>query len=246
MRVSLLAAAAVFAFLVSSASAEDVDLKNATCPVKGTPAKEGIVETYKGMTVHFCCTHCASKFKAKPEEYLDELRADPAVAKRMDAAQAVAGGTETAGTMDVAAWPDAPKRLATKLSETHGAPKIAEEARLVWVEKRPWKRIVVHREGAPLEQVVAYKADDVESLAAFREHATFDAKAGELSARHDTEALNLLALNLANEVATRKVTVDQAKDLWTKHELAVRDGKSSPYTEKLAFVVAKDEVAGPK
>ena len=75
-----------------------VDLRNATCPVKGDPVKPGMTATVDGETVHFCCMNCAAKYKANPAAYQGALRADPAVAKRMDAARAAQGATPAVPT----------------------------------------------------------------------------------------------------------------------------------------------------
>lgn len=238
----LLTAIAVTAFCGSLAFAADpIDLKNTTCPVKGNPAKPTVTEVYKGMAVHFCCTNCAAKFKAEPEKYVTALRADPAVAKRMDD---VLAGTPTApaapaGTLKLDGWPEAAKTAATATSEKYGAPKTTEDARLVWEDAKPFKRIVVHREGTPLEQVVAYKASSADELAKFSEHVKYDGDASELSARHDREELNVLALNLANDIATGTKTLEQATTAWTEGEKAIKDGQAPAAAQRLSFEPAK-------
>src|SRR5204863_5778319 len=68
----------------SPAPAKAVDLENTACPVKGKPVVPGITETVNGAVVHFCCKACAAKYRATPEAYQSALRADPAVAQKMD------------------------------------------------------------------------------------------------------------------------------------------------------------------
>lgn len=86
-----------FGLLLSPAHADDsapggaaapsapVDLGNTKCPVTGKPVVPGITETVNNEVVHFCCTACAAKYKANPTAYTAALRADPAVARKMDA-----------------------------------------------------------------------------------------------------------------------------------------------------------------
>jgi hypothetical protein len=114
----LLAPLLVFAFAVAltdarvraddprppSAAAQAVDLHNAKCPVTGKPVVPGVVSTVNGATVHFCCTGCAAKYAKDPGLYESALRAEPDVAKRLDAARA--GRPD--GSAPAAPPPDAP------------------------------------------------------------------------------------------------------------------------------------------
>jgi hypothetical protein len=56
--------------------------------VKGLGVTPGLTDTVDGMIVHFCCSPCIAKYRANPAAYGPALRADPAVAKRMDEAKA--------------------------------------------------------------------------------------------------------------------------------------------------------------
>jgi YHS domain-containing protein len=245
---SLLAAVALACFLAPAAwAAPPVDLENATCPVKGTPAKPAITETYKGMTIHFCCTGCAAKFKASPETYLPTLRSDPAVAKKIDAALGASG---TAPSIDraIEGWPVAAKEAATKTAEVYGAPKETGSTQLVWVDSGPWAKTIVHREGVAVEQVLRWQVDAAKApaLAKF-EHVTVRADDGEVSARHDREALNFVALNLANEIVTGKKTLEQANAAFLETEKEVKAGKSPAIAGSLQFEpTPKAEADAPK
>ncbi len=70
------------------ANAGPIDIGNASCPVMGGKSKPAVFTLYHGMKVHFCCAGCDKKFQADPTGYLAKLRADPAVAKKIDEAEA--------------------------------------------------------------------------------------------------------------------------------------------------------------
>lgn len=70
------------------ADTAEIDLENATCPVMGKPARATIVGVWHGMKVRYCCKGCDGKFQADPAKYLALLKQDPAVAKRIEDAEA--------------------------------------------------------------------------------------------------------------------------------------------------------------
>ncbi len=65
-----------------------IDIGNPSCPVMGGKAKDAVFTLYHGMKVHFCCGGCDRKFQADPATYLAKMRSDPAVAKKIDKAEA--------------------------------------------------------------------------------------------------------------------------------------------------------------
>lgn len=75
-----------------------VDLGNAMCPVMPQmAAKPTVFVDYHGMRVHFCCRMCPAKFNANPQGYLGTMRADPAMRKRIDDAEAAWAAAHPAG-----------------------------------------------------------------------------------------------------------------------------------------------------
>ena len=75
-----------------------VDLGNAMCPVMPEmAAKPTVFVDYHGMRVHFCCRMCPAKFNANPEGYLNSMRSDPPMRKRIDDAQAAWAAAHPAG-----------------------------------------------------------------------------------------------------------------------------------------------------
>ena len=65
------------------------DIGNAMCPISTRPVKAGIYVDYHAMRVRLCCKGCIGGFNADPAKSLTWLRQDPAVAARIDAAEAV-------------------------------------------------------------------------------------------------------------------------------------------------------------
>ena len=40
------------------------------CGMEVDPAKPGATAQHSGKTYYFCCSHCAARFKAEPQKYL--------------------------------------------------------------------------------------------------------------------------------------------------------------------------------
>jgi Cu+-exporting ATPase len=59
------------------------------CGMKVDPAKAGASAEHGGKTYYFCCSHCAAKFKADPEKYLQPAT-DPVCGMKVDPASAAA------------------------------------------------------------------------------------------------------------------------------------------------------------
>ena len=146
MRLAIVVAT-VFALLVvpvalraePTSSGAPVDLQNTTCPVKGDPVKPGVTETVGGTIVHFCCMNCAAKYKANPAAYEKSLRADPAVARRLDEARAD-GGARPDGA------PGAAPAVPTSMSgpETGGKGAAFHDAmRQLWEDHVWWTRLFI-------------------------------------------------------------------------------------------------------
>lgn len=62
-----------------------VDLQNQICPVAAVAVKPGITAEVRGAIVHFCCTTCATKYRANPDSYQKTLRSEPGIAAKLDA-----------------------------------------------------------------------------------------------------------------------------------------------------------------
>lgn len=146
-------------------------------------------------------------------------------------------------------WPRAPKNVARQMIEKYGPPNEATPTRLFWYRKGPWKRIeisadpVVHNWPAPHEdfftQVIDYRVppEMVHLIAMFDGSILVDRTRGEVWARCDSEAANVLGLNMVHEIVTGKRTVEEARETSSQHTVAYNLGRSARYAERLQFEV---------
>jgi hypothetical protein len=144
-------------------------------------------------------------------------------------------------------WPEPSRLLAKAVMEKYGPPDEVADKGILWRDNGPWKRTVVYRsppDGSPLssgadvlQQAVGYRVP----LAKFGELARFDPRVvadrtrDELSARSDSERLNFLALNLADEIIAGWKDAAEARRAYDGICSLERAGKSSSYAEGLRF-----------
>lgn len=144
-------------------------------------------------------------------------------------------------------WKDQPRQVAMEMMEKYGAPQEVTEQRLVWHDNGPWKRSelineeIDHNFPLPhkdmLLQVVEYQvpADKFDELAQFDGSVIVDRTRGEIGARCDKEAANMLALNLAHEVITGDRSVQEARKIYGEQIVAMASGEPAPLTAELRF-----------
>lgn len=144
-------------------------------------------------------------------------------------------------------WSDDARQVAEGIMKKYGEPDEAIPSELIWHNTGPWKRTIVHREGAEhrfpiphadiVEQIVDYQVpvDKFSDLAAFDGSVVAARTLGELAARcHDEEA-NFLATNLAHDIITGKRSVEDARNHYVESMKAFRRNEKAPYMEKLLF-----------
>jgi hypothetical protein len=148
-------------------------------------------------------------------------------------------------------WPAKPQEVANTMIDKYGPPDEVTSAMLVWNNKGPWKRTILFKEEVPhdfpkphtdlLQQFIDYKTpvDKFDDLAQYDGSVIVERTKGEISARCDKEEMNFLALNLANDVATGKKTVEEARQYYAKAAMAFMKGEKDPYTQGLKFNVSK-------
>jgi hypothetical protein len=148
----------------------------------------------------------------------------------------------------LAGWSGQPKSTVYTLIKKYGVPNEASPRRMIWYNNGPWKRTIVHHDTVPhnfptphldyLEQTIDYKVpvERFDELAKFDGSLYPDRTSGEAAAKCDQEAANFMVLNLMNDIVTRKLTAEQARQLATDIEKKFRlQGQSSPYIERLLF-----------
>ncbi len=126
-------------------------------------------------------------------------------------------------------WPDAPKMGARQMLEQYGLPNEATPTKLFWYHNGPWKRtqltsdVVTHNFPSPhsdyLTQYIDYQVpiDKFDEIARFDGSCLVDRTAGEAAARCDSEAANVLTLNLMNDIVTGKTSVEEARKTYAEN-----------------------------
>ena len=144
-------------------------------------------------------------------------------------------------------WPVASRDAIKYLTAKYGAPAAITADMAVWGKTGPWKRSIVFRKEVPhqfpkahtdvMQQWLDYKAPvpKYSELAMFDGSVVVERTAGEMSARCDKEAANFLAVNLANEVATGKRTVERARTKYGEQIMEMTAKRPAPYTENVMF-----------
>lgn len=147
----------------------------------------------------------------------------------------------------VQGWPKASREAIVYLTEKYGSPAAVTADMAVWGKAGPWKRSAVYRIEVPhqfpmthtdvMQQWLDYKAplSKYDELAMFDGSVVLERTSGEMSARCDKEGANFLAVNLANEVATGKRSVEDARKKYGEQIMAMKAKRSAPYTEKVMF-----------
>lgn len=148
-------------------------------------------------------------------------------------------------------WPAMSKKSAEQMIQKYGTPNEAIPSRLIWYNNGPWKRTIVYRDEVPhnfpqphsdtLENFIDYQVpvEKFSELAKFDGSVIVERTKGEVSARCDMEAANILALNLMHEIVTGKLTADQAREKYSEQTAAFVMNRAAPYAEQLQFEVPK-------
>jgi hypothetical protein len=140
----------------------------------------------------------------------------------------------------IASWSPHSRGEAAALIARYGAPDALSLGALGWKDKGRWKRIVLWDAGGSaggLQQTVSYRVppDKREALAAFSAEVVVSPDGTELSARSQSEGLNCLALNLADEVGRGLRDPKGARRFYDRTAALAAAGKTSPYMQGLLF-----------
>jgi len=155
----------------------------------------------------------------------------------------------------IANWLPMPKKAAEQTIAMYGSPNEALESRLIWYNNGPWKRTIVYRDEvlhnfpAPHTDVIEQFIDYAVPPEKFSEIAAFDGSVivertkGEVSARCDMEAANILALNLMHDIVIGKCDAEKAREIYSEVTGAFVLNQSAPYAEVLQFDVPKGDTS---
>lgn len=155
----------------------------------------------------------------------------------------------------IESWPPMSKKAAEQTLDKYGPPNEAMASRLIWYNNGPWKRTICYRDEvlhnfpAPhtdvIEQFIDYQvpADKLGELAAYDGSVIVERTKGEVSARCDMEAANILALNLMHEIVTGKIDAEKAREVYAEVTGAYILNQPAAYAEKLQFDVPSGDTA---
>lgn len=144
-------------------------------------------------------------------------------------------------------WPQASITAAREMIEKHGDPQEVTSEELIWRNVAPFKKIVVHKtvynhkfpllHQNSLEHVVDYRAPvaKIDDIWRYNGSVVLDRTKGEMSSFSNTEAGNILALNLAHDVMIGKRGSENARVTYGKETLDYLNGKKTAMTQVLTF-----------
>ena len=152
----------------------------------------------------------------------------------------------------IRAWPQGSQAAAEAMIDRYGQPDDVTSAMLIWRDKAPFRKTVVLRdsvrhsfpvdhEDVLLQEInLKVPTDKVDDLVKFDGSLIIDRTKGTVASRCDKESHNILALNLAQEIATGKRGAESARRFFADTVARQMAGKSSEHTEKLLFSTESD------
>jgi hypothetical protein len=146
-------------------------------------------------------------------------------------------------------WPAMAKKSAEQTIAKYGLPNEALPSRLIWYNNAPWKRTICYRDEVPhnfpqphsdvIENFIDYHVppEKASELARFDGSVIVERTKGEVSARCDMEAANILALNMMHEIVQGRLTAEQARAKYSEQTAAYVLSRPAPYAEVLQFTL---------
>lgn len=148
-------------------------------------------------------------------------------------------------------WKAKPREVAQKMIAKYGLPDEVAPQRLVWHNNGPWKFTELVNEEIPhnfpmphhdmLYQSIDYRVDPdhADEVLRYDGSVILERTKGEIAARCDKEEANFLAINLANDVATNKRSVEDARRFYSESVASMmKTGKPNEYMQGFRFQVA--------
>lgn len=144
-------------------------------------------------------------------------------------------------------WPRRSQRLAQKLIHSYGLPHEATPTVLIWYYNSPWKRTILHRDGArhniprPHVDLLEQTIDAKVTPEAWGELATFDGSIivdrtrGEMTAYCENEDANTFILNLAHDIVLGRKTAREARSILFESDDLLHHLWPNPYRDELQF-----------
>jgi len=111
--------------------------------------------------------------------------------------------------------------------------------------------VLIHNFPAPhsdyITQWIDYKApvEMFDAIGQYDGSCLVDRTAGEVGARCDSEAANIITLNFMHEIVTGKLTVEEARKVYADTVMGYSMGREAPYAERLQFSVPHGDTEDP-
>lgn len=145
-------------------------------------------------------------------------------------------------------WSENPRESAERLLDYYGEPDEYSDSQLIWYDTDDgWKRTVLRNEEIPhefpaphtdyLEQFIDYHVpiEMYSKLAEFDGSVIAERTKGEMSARCGGTSMNFVAINLAHDIITETLSVDDAREEYARLYKAFQEGEKPPYTQEFQF-----------
>ena len=152
---------------------------------------------------------------------------------------------------NLAGWPETTRRIGAQLMTKYGAPAEVTPRQVTWINTGQWARTTLYKEGAThnfasphrnvLEQAVLYKVpvDKLVALAQFNRSLVVDLARGELVTSADSEEINFLSVNVADDVIKGQRTAEEARIYFAQLVRAKMIKEPEKELQKLKFTPAK-------
>ncbi len=152
---------------------------------------------------------------------------------------------------NLAGWPEGTRRLGAQLMTKYGAPVEVTPRQVTWINSGPWVRTTLYKDGVAhnfatphrnvLEQAVLYKVpvDKLVALAQFNRSLVVDLARGELVSSSDSEEINFLSVNVADDVVKGQRTAEEARIYFAQLVRAKMIKEPEKELQKLKFAPAK-------
>lgn len=150
----------------------------------------------------------------------------------------------------IAGWKAVPQEAAKQMIAKYGQPQEVTANRLIWHNNGPWKYSELANEEIPhdfpmphkdaLYQAVNFRIDPqkADELLAYDGSIVLDRTKGEIAARCDKEEANFLAINLANDIATGRRSVEDARKFYADSiMMMMKQNKKNEYLQGFRFQV---------
>lgn len=173
-------------------------------------------------------------------------------------AQPLSKITESSVKDLISQWPEESQKATDFMIKKYGLPSGVTDEMLVWNEVKPFKRSIIYKEAIThkfpmehkdvLEHFIDYKAPNAAQVAQvwdFDGSVILERTKGEMSARCDKEAANILALNLADQVIKGERSVEEAQMEYGRQIKAMKGGNPQKLTQKLVFSPASQAAGDP-